>query len=83
MCGVRLRVSFEPLPVDRNVTRHAPVHFRDPNKVHVIHDVRRNDLLDGQTRRQKIEQRSIQENIPYEIDLQFGDPTAKSFGLPR
>ena len=64
--GVRrkgLRIFLEAFLVDAQMAGLASVHLRDSNEVHVVHDVRQDELLDLDRRGHEVEQRRIAEVV--------------------
>ena len=59
----RLRVFLVALLVDRQVAGHAPVHLRHGLEVHVVDDVRQDELLNLDRRRQEVEERRVEEVV--------------------
>jgi hypothetical protein len=59
MCLEGLRIVLVSLPIDRQMTRRAPVHLRDAHEVHVVDDVRQHHLLHLQGRRHEVGHRRI------------------------
>ncbi len=74
----RLRVLLVADAIDREVARLAPVHLRDLDEVHVVDDVRQDDLLDLQRRRHEIEQRRIAEVGLEDARLEDAQPGAQA-----
>ena len=59
----RLRILLVALLVDRQMARLAPIHLRHADEVHVVDDVRQDDLLDLDRRRHEVEQRRVAEVV--------------------
>ena len=59
----RLRVFLESLLVDGQVTGLASIHLRDPDEIHVVDDVWKDDLLDLDRRRHEIEKGRVAEVV--------------------
>src|SRR3954467_13669426 len=61
--GERLRIFLVALLVDRQVAGLAAIHLADTDEVHVVDDVRQQNLLDLERRRHEVEQRRIAEIV--------------------
>ena len=63
MRGERLRILFVAPPVDRQMARPASIHLRHADEVHVVDDIRQDDLLNLERRRHEVEQRRVEEVV--------------------
>ena len=74
----RLRILLVAAAIDRQVARRAPIHLHHAREVHIVDDVRRDDLADRQRRRHEVEQRRVEEVILDEARLDVGDDAVQT-----
>ena len=73
MRSERLRILLVAASIDRKMAGRAAIHLHHAREVHIVDDVRRDDLAHGQRRRHEVEQRRIAEVVLDEARFDIRD----------